>query len=56
VKRAGEFFDRYGAWAVGIAAFTPIPYKVFTIASGVFMLRNLKAFIAASMLWIITGE
>jgi undecaprenyl-diphosphatase len=50
MKKAEEFFNRYGAWAVGIAAFTPIPYKVFTIASGVFMLRNLKAFILASIL------
>jgi len=50
VKRAEEFFNRYGTWAVGIAAFTLIPYKVFTIASGVFMLRNLKVFIAASFL------
>ena len=50
VKKAEELFNRYGAWAVGIAAFTPIPYKVFTIASGVFMLRNLKAFILASIL------
>ncbi|MCF3653176.1 MAG: VTT domain-containing protein [Aigarchaeota archaeon] len=50
VKKAEEFFNRYGAWAVGVAAFTPIPYKVFTIASGVFMLRNLKAFILASIL------
>jgi membrane protein YqaA with SNARE-associated domain len=27
-------FDRYGFWIVFVAAFTPIPYKVFTIASG----------------------
>lgn len=50
MKRAEEFFNRYGTWAVGIAAFTLIPYKIFTIASGVFMLRNLKVFIAASFL------
>ena len=31
-----EMFDRYGGWAVAVAGFTPIPYKVFTIASGVF--------------------
>lgn len=29
-------FNEYGIWAVGIAGLTPIPYKVFTIASGVF--------------------
>ncbi|MBW3549579.1 MAG: DedA family protein [Proteobacteria bacterium] len=27
-------FMRYGFWIVFVAAFTPIPYKVFTIASG----------------------
>lgn len=27
---------KVGAWAVGIAGFTPIPYKVFTIAAGFF--------------------
>lgn len=27
-------FTRYGFWLVFVAAFTPIPYKVFTIASG----------------------
>lgn len=29
-----ELYDRYGLWIVFTAAFTPIPYKVFTIASG----------------------
>lgn len=27
-------FEQYGFWIVFVAAFTPIPYKVFTIASG----------------------
>ena len=31
---AVEWFDKYGALAVIIAGFTPIPYKVFTIAGG----------------------
>ena len=29
------WFDSYGFWAVFIAGFSPIPYKVFTIAAGV---------------------
>ncbi|GAB3732177.1 YqaA family protein [Luteimonas pelagia] len=29
-----DLFVRYGFWFVFLAAFTPIPYKVFTIASG----------------------
>lgn len=31
-------FQRYDAWAILIAGFTPIPYKVFTVAAGVFYL------------------
>ncbi len=38
---------KVGAWAVGIAGFTPIPYKVFTIASGFFEMP-LGVFIIAS--------
>jgi len=36
-----------GAWAVGIAGFTPIPYKVFTIAAGFFEM-NFFIFVIAS--------
>lgn len=38
-----DYYRKYGDLAIGIAAFTPIPYKVFTIASGVFRysIRNL---------------
>ncbi len=42
---------RYNEWgwlAVFVAAFTPIPYKVFTIAAGVAQL-NLAGFILASL-------
>jgi membrane protein YqaA with SNARE-associated domain len=42
-------FNDYGAWGVAVAGFTPIPYKVFTIAAGVFKL-NLFSFVAASAL------
>jgi len=40
-------YNRYDAWAVGIAGFTPIPYKVFTIAAGAFKI-NFMVFMAAS--------
>lgn len=33
---AKALYDQWGAWAVLIAAITPIPYKIFTIVSGVF--------------------
>ena len=42
-------FNEYGFWYVFTAGFTPIPYKVFTIASGVFRL-NFPLFILASAL------
>ena len=29
-----EWFQEWGVWAVFIAGFSPIPYKVFTIAAG----------------------
>jgi membrane protein YqaA with SNARE-associated domain len=41
-------YKAYDAWAVGIAGFTPIPYKVFTIAAGMFKI-NFTVFILASM-------
>ncbi len=33
--QAREWFAQWGFWAVFLAGFTPIPYKVFTIAAGV---------------------
>lgn len=38
---------KVGAWAVGIAGFTPIPYKVFTIAAGFFKM-SFPIFLVAS--------
>ena len=35
IERAERLFRRFGAWAILVAAFTPIPYKVFTILAGV---------------------
>ncbi len=32
---AQQWFENYGFWAILLAGFTPIPYKIFTIASGV---------------------
>lgn len=33
-QTAVTWFDEWGVWAVFIAGFSPIPYKVFTIAAG----------------------
>lgn len=46
-ERVAAWYGHYGVWIVFIAAFTPIPYKVFTIASGAFDL-NLAAFCVVS--------
>ncbi|MHC4180589.1 MAG: YqaA family protein, partial [Planctomycetota bacterium] len=42
-------YDQYGFMAITVAAFTPIPYKVFTIAAGVFKIR-LPVLLLASVL------
>lgn len=42
-------YNKYDVWAVSIAAFTPLPYKVFTIAAGLFEL-DFKRFMVASFL------
>lgn len=45
---ARQWFDDYGVWVVFVAGFSPIPYKVFTIAAGVAVL-NLPAFFIGSL-------
>lgn len=47
VDYIGNLYRNYDAWAVGVAGFTPIPYKVFTIAAGIFRI-NFAVFILAS--------
>ncbi len=46
-EKAREMYTRYDYWIVFTAAFTPIPYKVFTITSGV-MEMDLLGFCAVS--------
>jgi len=45
VDRAEALFSKYDVWAVGIAGFTPIPYQVFAISSGVFKMNFVKFFL-----------
>ncbi len=47
--QARDWFDRWGVWAVLIAGFSPIPYKIFTIAAGATML-NFPGFVIASLI------
>lgn len=56
-------YDQWGFWGILFAAVTPIPYKVFTIASGVFKFdfllfivasvigRSLRFFVVAGLIW-----
>ena len=46
-ERARAMYERYDVWAVGIAGFTPIPYKIFTITAGIARL-HFPRFLAAS--------
>ncbi len=59
---AKNWFETWGIWAIFIAGFSPIPYKVFTIASGVvgmafvpfviasFIGRGLRFFMVAGLM------
>ena len=43
------WFEEWGFWAIFIAGFSPIPYKVFTIAGGA-LLMPILPFILASII------
>ena len=45
---ASRWFETWGFWAVLVAGFSPIPYKVFTIAAGS-LLMNLPLFVLGSI-------
>lgn len=64
IELVKHYYNKYDAWAIGVAAFTPIPYKVFTISAGVFDLdfkrfvlmsfigRGARFFIVGILIWI----
>ena len=45
---AREWFDEWGFWAIFVAGFSPIPYKIFTIAAGALSMMFLP-FVLASV-------
>lgn len=47
--QARDWFGHWGFWAVFLAGFTPIPYKVFTIAAGV-VIMPFVPFLLASLI------
>jgi len=66
INAVDRLFEKYGVWAVLIAGFTPIPYKIFTISSGAFRMnfrkfiiasllsRSSRFFIVASFIWLVS--
>lgn len=48
VAMVQRYYRRYDVWAVGMAAFTPIPYKLFSISAGAFGL-DFKRFVLATI-------
>lgn len=46
-----NYFEKYGAMAILIAGFTPIPYKVFTIFAGI-----TRVAIPTLIIWSIIGR
>ena len=49
VRAVERYYDRYNAWAIGIAGLTPLPYKIFTISGGACAI-NFKVFVVASVI------
>jgi membrane protein YqaA with SNARE-associated domain len=49
VSYVQHLFQNYDVWAIAIAGFTPIPYKVFTLSAGVTLIDP-KRFIIASII------
>ena len=47
--KIGDLYREHEAWAVAGSGFTPIPYKLFTIAAGAFKI-DFPTFVFASML------
>ncbi|HSH46728.1 MAG TPA: YqaA family protein [Longimicrobiales bacterium] len=48
-ERVRDLYDTYDFWAILVAGFTPIPFKVFTLSAGAFAI-SLPIFLAASTL------
>jgi membrane protein YqaA with SNARE-associated domain len=47
--RAEAWFERWGVWAVFLAGFSPIPYKIFTISAGVLSMALLPFVLASAV-------
>ena len=62
-NNVGALYDRFNFWIVFTAGFTPLPFKLFTIAGGMFYInfpmfiiasivsRGLRFFLIAGLIW-----
>ncbi len=48
-ERARNWFDTFGFWAIFLAGFTPVPYKVFTITAGVVSMALLPFLVGSAI-------
>ena len=48
-EKAVAWFEKWGFWAIFLAGFSPIPYKIFTISSGVVGMAFLPFVIASAV-------
>jgi membrane protein YqaA with SNARE-associated domain len=48
-EQAKGWFDKWGFWAVFLAGFSPIPYKIFTISAGVISMALLPFLLASAI-------
>ncbi len=39
LRAVQDLYNRYDLWAIVIAGFTPLPYKIFTVSAGLFHIR-----------------
>lgn len=44
-----DWFNRYGVWVVFVAGFSPIPYKLFTVTSGLMAMAVLPFLLASAV-------
>jgi membrane protein YqaA with SNARE-associated domain len=47
--RAKQWFSEWGIWAIVVAGFSPIPYKLFTIAAGTVAMPFLPFMLASAI-------
>lgn len=48
-EKASQWFQQWGFWAVLIAGFSPIPYKVFTISAGALSMTFIPFVLASAV-------